>query len=49
MTRSICTASIIARTKSKKGWGHSTIEMAAEVAAKARVKQLVLFHHEPAA
>lgn len=35
------------RTKSKKGWGHSTIEMAAEVAAKARVKQLVLFHHEP--
>ena len=35
------------RTKSKKGWGHSTIEMAAEVAAKARVKQLVLFHHDP--
>ena len=35
------------QTKSKKGWGHSTIEMAAEVAAKARVKQLVLFHHEP--
>jgi len=36
-----------ARTKSKKGWGHSTIEMAAEVAAKAQVKQLVLFHHDP--
>lgn len=35
------------RSKSKKGWGHSTIEMATEVAAKARVKQLVLFHHEP--
>jgi len=35
------------KTKSKKGWGHSTIEMAAEVAAKAQVKKLVLFHHEP--
>ena len=35
------------RTKSKKGWGHSTVEMAAEVAAKAQVKQLVLFHHDP--
>ena len=35
------------RTKSKAGWGHSTIEMAAEVAVKAQVKQLVLFHHEP--
>ena len=35
------------RTKSKKGWGHSTVEMAAEVAAKARVKTLVLFHHDP--
>jgi ribonuclease BN (tRNA processing enzyme) len=36
-----------AKHKSKKGWGHSTIEMAAAVARKARVKQLVLFHHEP--
>ena len=35
------------KTKSKTGWGHSTIEMAAEVAVKAQVKQLVLFHHEP--
>ncbi len=35
------------KAKSKKGWGHSTIEMAAEVAAKARVKKLALFHHEP--
>jgi ribonuclease BN (tRNA processing enzyme) len=35
------------KTKSKKGWGHSTIEMAAEVATKAQVKKLVLFHHEP--
>jgi len=35
------------KTKSKKGWGHSTIEMAAEVAAKAQVKKLVLYHHDP--
>ena len=35
------------KTKSKKGWGHSTIEMAAEVAVKAQVRKLVLFHHEP--
>jgi ribonuclease BN (tRNA processing enzyme) len=31
----------------RKGWGHSTIERAVEVAQKAGVKQLVLFHHEP--
>ena len=37
----------ISLTKSKKGWGHSTVEMAAEVARKAGVKRLVLFHHEP--
>ena len=35
------------RTKPKKGWGHSTIEMAAEVASKAGVARLALFHHEP--
>lgn len=35
------------KTKAKIGWGHSTVEMAAEVAAKAGVKRLVLFHHEP--
>lgn len=35
------------REKSKKGWGHSTIEMAAAVAKKAKVKRLALFHHEP--
>lgn len=35
------------QTKSKKGWGHSTIEMAAAVAKKAQVKRLALFHHEP--
>jgi ribonuclease BN (tRNA processing enzyme) len=33
--------------KPKKGWGHSTVEMAAEVATKSGVKRLVLFHHEP--
>ncbi len=32
---------------SKVGWGHSTWEAAVEVANEARVKQLVLFHHEP--
>lgn len=30
-----------------QGWGHSTPEMAALVAEKAQVKQLVLFHHDP--
>ncbi|MDH3445983.1 MAG: MBL fold metallo-hydrolase [Deltaproteobacteria bacterium] len=34
-------------SKSKRGWGHSTIEMAAEVARRADVKRLALFHHEP--
>jgi len=31
----------------KQGFGHSTYEMAAEVAKAARVKTLVLFHHDP--
>jgi ribonuclease BN (tRNA processing enzyme) len=31
----------------RKGWGHSTVESAIEVAKKAAVKRLVLFHHEP--
>ena len=35
------------RVKPRKGWGHSTIEMATEVARKAGVGRLVLFHHEP--
>jgi ribonuclease BN (tRNA processing enzyme) len=34
-------------SKPKKGWGHSTIEMAVAVAKKAQVKRLALFHHEP--
>lgn len=33
--------------QNKQGFGHSTIEMAAEAAQRAQVKQLVLFHHEP--
>lgn len=35
------------RTQPRKGWGHSTIELAIEVAKKSGVKQLALFHHEP--
>ena len=30
-----------------QGFGHSTVTMACEVAASARVGQLVLFHHDP--
>lgn len=30
-----------------QGYGHSTVEMAAEVAREAGVGQLVLFHHDP--
>lgn len=33
--------------KEKKGWGHSSWEQAVEVAFKARVKRLALFHHDP--
>ncbi|MFC1563814.1 MBL fold metallo-hydrolase [candidate division KSB1 bacterium] len=32
----------------KQGYGHSTMEMAVDVAKKANVKQLALVHHEPA-
>ena len=35
------------RTNPRKGWGHSTVESATDVAKKAGVKRLVLFHHEP--
>jgi phosphoribosyl 1,2-cyclic phosphodiesterase len=31
----------------KQGWGHSTPQMAAEVARQAGARRLVLFHHEP--
>lgn len=31
----------------KAGWGHSTVEYAVDVALAARVKCLVLFHHDP--
>jgi ribonuclease BN (tRNA processing enzyme) len=31
----------------KQGYGHSTVNMACEVAEKATIKQLVLFHHDP--
>ena len=31
----------------KQGFGHSTIEMATEVANVAHVRKLILFHHEP--
>ena len=32
---------------SKKGWGHSSYEQAAEVAIRANVKQLLVTHHDP--
>lgn len=32
---------------SKKNWGHSSYEQAAEVAIRAEVKQLVVTHHDP--
>jgi len=31
----------------KASWGHSTIDAAIDVAAKANVKRLVLYHHDP--
>ena len=31
----------------KKGWGHSTIATAVDVAVRAGVKRLVLYHHDP--
>jgi phosphoribosyl 1,2-cyclic phosphodiesterase len=37
----------VSRVKPRKGWGHSTVETATDVAKKAGVKRLVLFHHEP--
>lgn len=34
-------------TDARIGWGHTTVERALEVAQKAQVRRLVLFHHEP--
>ena len=31
----------------KPGWGHSTIDKALEVAVQAKVRRLVLYHHDP--
>lgn len=31
----------------KKGWGHSTVASALDVARRAKVKRLVLYHHDP--
>jgi phosphoribosyl 1,2-cyclic phosphodiesterase len=33
--------------QNKQGFGHSTIEMATDVAHAAQVRKLILFHHEP--
>jgi len=33
--------------KKFKGWGHSSFEHAAEVAARANVKKLIITHHDP--
>lgn len=35
------------KLKSNKGWGHSSWEQAIEVAERAMVKKLALFHHDP--
>ena len=40
-------AEYLSKTRPKKGWGHSTVELAVEVARAANVKRLALFHHEP--
>jgi ribonuclease BN (tRNA processing enzyme) len=32
---------------SKKGWGHSTVRMAAEAAREAGVGELIMYHHDP--
>lgn len=33
--------------RSKKGWGHSAFENVLEMAVQSKVKNLVLFHHDP--
>ena len=32
---------------SRRGWGHTTVDVACRTAADARVRQLALFHHDP--
>lgn len=32
----------------KIGWGHSSLEMAAEFCTRTRAKRLIMFHHDPA-
>ncbi|MGB5228895.1 MAG: MBL fold metallo-hydrolase [Eudoraea sp.] len=34
--------------ENKVGWGHCSLEIAAELSARAKVKSLVMFHHDPA-
>ncbi|MFZ9889675.1 MAG: MBL fold metallo-hydrolase, partial [Myxococcota bacterium] len=34
--------------RSRRGWGHSTFEAGAQLAERARAKELCLFHHDPA-
>ena len=31
----------------KRGWGHSTVEYSVDLAVRAGVKRLILFHHDP--
>ena len=39
---------MLAGFPSTQGYGHSTVNMACEMAAAAEADRLVLFHHEPA-
>ncbi len=39
---------LLAGFPATQGYGHSTVTMACEVAASARVGELILFHHDPA-
>lgn len=36
-----------AEYEKKKGWGHSSFEQAVEVAIRAKVKKLIITHHDP--
>jgi phosphoribosyl 1,2-cyclic phosphodiesterase len=38
---------LTAEIEGRRGWGHSTVDEACELAAAARVEHLVLFHHDP--